>query len=147
MLQSMTIRLISVDQLETLYLCYGVKCQSRVIWGHWGQKVVFDKKCYNSSVLHYMTMLISLRPSTYVMGSNVNLGSFGVTGATVSISIYRSSASCGIKLLICIFYTLFWHSLFVCLFVGFFFLLVVFPYSSYDCEFIWFFVLTHVTKF
>ena len=26
-------------------------------------------------------MLISLRPSTYVMGSNVNLGSFGVTGA------------------------------------------------------------------
>ena len=28
MLNSMTIRLIHVDQLETLYLCYGVKCQS-----------------------------------------------------------------------------------------------------------------------
>ena len=35
MLQSMTmiIRLIHVDQLEkTLYLCYGVKYQSGVIW-------------------------------------------------------------------------------------------------------------------
>ena len=39
MLHSMTIRLIHVDQLDTLYLCYGVTCQSGVIWGHWGQKV------------------------------------------------------------------------------------------------------------
>ena len=38
MLHSMTIRLIHVHQLETLYLCYGVKCQSGVNWGHWGQK-------------------------------------------------------------------------------------------------------------
>ena len=36
----MTMRLIHVDQLETLYLCYGVICQSEVIWGHWGQKVM-----------------------------------------------------------------------------------------------------------
>ena len=43
MLHSMTIRLIPVHQLETLYLCYGVKCQSGVIWGHWGQKVIFTK--------------------------------------------------------------------------------------------------------
>ena len=53
MLQSMTIRLIHVDQLETLYLCYGVKYESRVIWGHCGQKVVFNKNtitrpCYIS---------------------------------------------------------------------------------------------------
>ena len=41
MLHSMIIRLIQVDQLETLYLCYGVKCQSGVIWGHRGQKVIF----------------------------------------------------------------------------------------------------------
>ena len=41
MLDSMTIRLIHVDQLETLFLCYGVICQSGVIWGHWGQKVIF----------------------------------------------------------------------------------------------------------
>ena len=43
MLQSMTMRLIQVDKLETLYLCYGVKCQSGVIWGHWNQKVIFTK--------------------------------------------------------------------------------------------------------
>ena len=33
MLYSMTIRLIYVSQPETLYLSYGVKCQSGVIWG------------------------------------------------------------------------------------------------------------------
>ena len=43
MLHSMTIRLIHVHQLATLYLCYGVKCQSGVNWGHWGQKVIFTK--------------------------------------------------------------------------------------------------------
>ena len=43
MLHSMTIRLIHVYQLESVYLRYGVKCQSGVIWGHWGQKVFFTK--------------------------------------------------------------------------------------------------------
>ena len=43
MLHSMTIRLIHVDQLETFYLGYGVKCQPGVIRGHWGQKVIFTK--------------------------------------------------------------------------------------------------------
>ena len=43
MLHSMTIRLIHLHQLRTIYLCYGVKCQSVVIWGHWGQKVIFTK--------------------------------------------------------------------------------------------------------
>ena len=42
----MTIRLIQVDQLETLYLCYGVICQSGVIWGHWGQKGHLHQKGY-----------------------------------------------------------------------------------------------------
>ena len=37
MLDSMTIRLICLHQLKTLYLRCGVKCQSGVIWGHWGQ--------------------------------------------------------------------------------------------------------------
>ena len=38
-------------------------------------------------------MLIKFRPSTYVKGSNVNLGSFGVTGVTMSFSLkcYNSS--------------------------------------------------------
>ena len=44
MLHSMTIRLIHVDQFETFYLCYGIKCQSGIIQGHWGQKVIFTKK-------------------------------------------------------------------------------------------------------
>ena len=39
----MTIRLIDVHQLDTLYLYYGVKCQSGINWGHWGQKVIFNK--------------------------------------------------------------------------------------------------------
>ena len=51
MLHSMIIRLIHVHQLETLYICYGVKCQSGVMWGHWGQKVILTqnaiiRKCY-----------------------------------------------------------------------------------------------------
>ena len=34
----MAIRLIHVHQLETFYLCYGVKCQSGVIfWVNYGQ--------------------------------------------------------------------------------------------------------------
>ena len=59
MLHSMTIRLIHVHQLETLYLCYGVKCQSGVIWGLCGQKVIFT--------LNALTCLCYT--STYVMGS------------------------------------------------------------------------------
>ena len=85
MLHSMTIRLIQVDQFETLYLCYGVICQSGVIWGHWGQKVIFTinaitRPCYIAWPWDSYR-LISLRPSTYVMGSYVNLGSFGDTGS------------------------------------------------------------------
>ena len=53
MLLNMTIRLIHVYQLESVYLCYGVKCQSGVIWGHWGQKVIFTinaiiRQCYTA---------------------------------------------------------------------------------------------------
>ena len=55
MLHSMTIRLIYVDQLETLYLCYEGQMS---IWGHLGllgSKGHFHQKCYNSSILHSMT--------------------------------------------------------------------------------------------
>ena len=55
MLRSLALRLIHVDQLETLYLWHGVKCQSAVIWGH-GVKRSFSQKCYNSSKLHSMTI-------------------------------------------------------------------------------------------
>ena len=52
----MTIRLIHVYQLESVYLCYGVKCQSRVIFGSLGSKGHFHYKCYNLSMLHSMTI-------------------------------------------------------------------------------------------
>ena len=52
----MTIRPMHVDQLETLYLCYGVKCQSGVIWGHWGQKVIFTKNAIIPAMLDSMTI-------------------------------------------------------------------------------------------
>ena len=53
MLHSMTIRLMLVDQLETLYLCY----MSNVNLGSFGVTDVkshFHLKCYNSSILHSM---------------------------------------------------------------------------------------------
>ena len=56
MLDSMTIRLIHVDQLETLYLCYGVICQSGGHLGTLGSKGHFHYKCYNLSMLHSMTI-------------------------------------------------------------------------------------------
>ena len=51
-LDSMIIRLKHMHQLETLY--YKVKCQSGVIWGHWGQQVIFNKML-NLNTLHSMT--------------------------------------------------------------------------------------------
>ena len=81
MLHSMAIRLIHVDQLEMLYLCYGVKCQSGVIWGHRGQNIVFTQNVLTPpiySVYSYnLCKFCSLGPSTIVLGSEFNLGSRG----------------------------------------------------------------------
>ena len=55
MLQSMPITLIHVHHLEILYLCYGVEFQSGVIWGHWGQKVILIRTCYDTFMLYSMT--------------------------------------------------------------------------------------------
>ena len=78
MLHSMTIRLIHVHQLETLYLCYGVKGQPGVIWGHRGQKVIFTKNatstdyiawlCNSCIYIHKLETLYSIH------GVKVNLG-------------------------------------------------------------------------
>ena len=67
---------------RSLYQSYGYKNWLGVIWGHRGQNVIFTKNaitypCY-IAWLWDSYMLINLRPSTYLMGSNVNLGSFGV---------------------------------------------------------------------
>ena len=91
MLHSTTIRLIYVHQLETIYLYYVVKCQSGVIWGHWGQKVIFTKKASSPSEYVALTRdlctCISLTPSTKVMVLKINPGSFGVTGVKRSFSL------------------------------------------------------------
>ena len=87
----MTIILIHVDQHETLYLCYGVIGQHGVIWGRRGQILIFTKNAF--SPLCYIVypcnsyIIISLRPSTYVMGSKVKMGSFGVIGVKARSSL------------------------------------------------------------
>ena len=79
MLHSLAIRLIRVHQLVTLFLFHGAKCQSGVIWGHWGRKVIFAKNALTRPWYiawpYDSYMSISLRPSIFVSGSNVNLGS------------------------------------------------------------------------
>ena len=79
MLHSLAIRLIRVHQLVILFLFYGVKCQSGVIWGHRGRKVIFAKNALTRPWYiawpYDSYMSISLRPSIFVSGSNVNLGS------------------------------------------------------------------------
>ena len=79
MLHSMTIRLIHVHQLETFYLCYGVKGQPGAIWGHRGQKVIFTK---NATSTDYMAWLCNsciyihkLETLYSIHGVKVNLGS------------------------------------------------------------------------
>ena len=90
-LHSMTIRLIHVHQLLTLYLSYGVKYQSRVIWGHGDQKVIFTKNVstpFNYVALtHYLYICYNLTPSTKFMGIQNHPGSFGVTGVKRSFSL------------------------------------------------------------
>ena len=54
MLHSMTIGLIHVDQLETLYLCYGGQVS---IGGHWGQKVIFSKNATSATEYLVLTLI------------------------------------------------------------------------------------------
>ena len=76
----MTIRLIHVHQLETLYLCYGVKGQPGVIRGHRGQKVIFTKNAFSTDYMAWLcnslNKYISLRPSIPFMGSRSTWGHF-----------------------------------------------------------------------
>ena len=52
----MVMWLIYIDQLYTLYKSYGSRNSVEVIWGHWGQKVIFTKNAISPS--HYMVMVI-----------------------------------------------------------------------------------------
>ena len=90
MLHSMTIRLIHLHHLATLYLCYGVKCQSGVNWGHWGQKVIFTKNTTSADYKvwsHDSCTCISLTPATKVITLKIHLGSFGATEVKRSFSL------------------------------------------------------------
>ena len=79
------------NQLAPFYQSYGYKNWTGVKWGHRGQTVI----CTKHAITHpwYITwlkvsyMLINLRPSTSVTWSDVNLGSFGVTGVKKSFSL------------------------------------------------------------
>ena len=83
MLHNMIIRLIHDDQLETLFLCYGVMYQSGVIWGHRGQKVILSKKASTHSKYVTMTcdLCIRLTPATKVIIFKIHSGSFGSLGS------------------------------------------------------------------
>ena len=58
MLHSKTMGFIHVHYLETLYLCYGVKGQLGVIWGHRGQILISTKNALSPSMLHSLSMLL-----------------------------------------------------------------------------------------
>ena len=62
-----------MHQLDTLYQSNGCENSSGVIWGHIGQKVIFTKNAVTRPLYiarpYDSNMYISLRPSTYVMGS------------------------------------------------------------------------------
>ena len=98
MLHSMTIRLKHVDKLETIYLCYRVRCQSGVIWGHWGQKVN-SIKCFNLPTFNSMTrkLIHEHQHETYLQygvkcQSGVILGS--IRQSTPSVKATMSSFIC-----------------------------------------------------
>ena len=77
--------------LQDYYLCFGVKCQLSVIWGHMGQKVIFTKKCYDSSLLCRMTLRLvhvhQLETLYLCYGVKCQTGSFGAAGVKRSLSL------------------------------------------------------------
>ena len=51
MLHSISMKLIHNHKLETLYLCYGVRGQLGVIWGHMVESLFSLKSTYHLYVL------------------------------------------------------------------------------------------------
>ena len=78
-----------MHKLDLLYKSYHIKISSGVIWGHRGQKVIFTKKASSPTerVALIRDLCISLTPSTKVMGLEIYLESFGVTGVKRSFSL------------------------------------------------------------
>ena len=77
-------RLMHIDQLDTLYKSYQIKISSGVTWGHRSQKVIFTKKRYFSNRLHGIDMwlmhIYQIDTIYRGIGLKINPGSFGVTG-------------------------------------------------------------------
>ena len=80
----MTITLIHVYQIKNVYLCYGVKCQSGTIWGHWGQKVILTKNaitcpcCIVWSYLVNLTYSLASDPLSHLRDQQATWGQSGV---------------------------------------------------------------------
>ena len=89
----MTIRLIHVYQFEIPNLCYDVKCQSGVIWGHRSQKIIFTKNVTSVSEYMALSSLFSLRPSIVFMGPRLTWGHFRRQGTPAVPAFLSSSAS------------------------------------------------------
>ena len=72
-LHGMVMWFMHMHQLDTLYQSNGCENSSGGIWGHRGQKVIFTKNAVTRPLYiarpYDSNMYISLRPSTYVMGS------------------------------------------------------------------------------
>ena len=81
----MTIRLIHLHQLVILNLSYGVKYQSGVIWGHWGQKVIFTKNVstpFNYVALtHDLYICYNLTPLPNLLVYKITRGHLGSLGS------------------------------------------------------------------
>ena len=89
-LNGMAMWLMYIHKLDTLYKSYGSRNSVGVIWSHRGQNVIFTKNAISPSdymVWSYdLRIFISQIPSTKVMGLEIHLGSFGVTGVKRSFS-------------------------------------------------------------
>ena len=82
---------IYIHQLDTLYKSYGSKNSPGVIWGHRGEKFIFTKKCNNSYTINSMNIksvhVHKLETFYLFVGSQVNLGSYGVVVGQIIILI------------------------------------------------------------
>ena len=58
-------RLMYIDQLYTLYKSYRSRNSVGVIWGHWGQKVIFNKHTISPYRLHAMVMWLKYIDQLY----------------------------------------------------------------------------------
>ena len=95
MLDSMTMRLIHVDQLDPLPMLWG----HMSIWGHLGSlgsKGHFHYKCYNLSMLHSMTigLIVDQDPRVTLWGQMSIWGHLGSLGQKVIFTINAITRPC-----------------------------------------------------